>query len=229
MATVPPTKFGKLQFYEAHIDPWTNNAAAIGLGLPDIADLTTATNEARAAYNGLLIARDAAKAATLNFTDKVATMHGAPGLGSDMIDTIRNFAQSTDDDNVYVLAQIPAPGTPGAVGPPGIPFDFRVGLLQDGSTELTWKCNNPVGARGTVYEIFRADSGNPMAFLNTAGSKSYTDSTLPSNSSPVTYRVTGIRSTLRGNPGQFTVQFGAGGAVQVNNDNADGGDLNIAA
>ena len=229
MATVPASKFGKLQFYEAHIDPWTNNAAAIGLDLPDVANLTTATTEARAAYDALLIARDAAKAATLNFTDKVATMHGAPGYGSDMIDTIRNFAQTTDDDNVYVLAQIPAPGTPGAVGPPGTPYDFRVSLLQDGSTELKWKSNNPVGARGTVYEIMRSDAGGPMTFVAAAGAKTYIDSTLPTNSSPVTYRITGIRSTLRGNPGQFTVQFGAGGGLQVSTETTGGGDLGLAA
>ncbi len=229
MAITPNSRIGKIQFYEARLTPWTDNAAAIGLDLPDVAALTAATTEARAAYDAHLAAQAAAKAATLSFYEKVATMHSAPGLGSDMIDTIKNFAKTTDDDNVYVLAQIPAPGTPGVVPPPGTPFDFRVSLLQDGSTELKWKCNNPVGGRGTVYEIMRSDAGGPMAFLNTAGAKTYIDTTLPVNSSPVTYRITGVRSTLRGNPGQFTVQFGAGGGVQVSNDNTSEGNLGLAA
>jgi len=46
----------------------------------------------------------------------------APGLGSDMIDTIKNFAQTTDDPNVYTLAQIP---------PPADLSELRQGLTGD--------------------------------------------------------------------------------------------------
>jgi hypothetical protein len=69
-------------------------------------------------------------------------MHNGPGAGADMIQAIRNHAESKNDPNVYVLAQIPAPATPGVTPPPGTPFDFTVGLLQNGALELKWKCNN---------------------------------------------------------------------------------------
>jgi hypothetical protein len=37
------------------------------------------------------------------------------------------------------------------------------------------------------------------------------DDTLPIASAPVTYQITAVRSTARGNPAQYTVNFGTGG------------------
>jgi hypothetical protein len=37
------------------------------------------------------------------------------------------------------------------------------------------------------------------------------DDTLPIASAPVTYQITAVRSTARGNPAQYTVNFGIGG------------------
>ena len=227
MSIVPQSRIGKVQFYEAHLTPWTNNAANIGLELPAVAALTTATQEARAAYDAMLAARDASRAATQAFYAKVSVMHAAPGLGSDMIDSIKNYAQTTGDPNVYTLAQIPPPAPPGVVGPPGTPFDFRVGLRQDGSVELKWKCNNPSGAGGTVYEILRSVGGGAMQFVDNAGEKTFIDETVPANSGPVTYQITGVRTTVRGDPAQFTMQFGTGESAQGGAEGAGG--LSMAA
>ncbi|MDQ7014102.1 MAG: hypothetical protein Q9O74_09430 [Planctomycetota bacterium] len=210
MSIVPRSRLGKVEFYEIRISPWATNAAAIGLDVGDVTALGTATGAARVAYNEMIAARTASKAATQNFYDMVSTMHSSPGFGSDMIDTIKNFAQTTNDPNVYTLAQIPGPTPPGVVGPPGTPFDFRVALLQDGSVELKWKSSNPAGATGTVYEIFRSIDGAAMTYVDTVGEKVFTDTTLPNGCGPVTYRVTGVRSTVKGDPGQFTVQMGTG-------------------
>jgi len=53
-----------------------------------------------------------------------------------MIDTIRLWAETKNDLNVYTLAQIPPPATPGTTPPPGTPFEFTVGLLQNGALAL---------------------------------------------------------------------------------------------
>ena len=37
------------------------------------------------------------------------------------------------------MPQIPPPAQGGTTPPPGTPFDFAVGLLQDGSLQLKWK------------------------------------------------------------------------------------------
>jgi hypothetical protein len=214
MGVVPDSRLGKLQFYEAHAlpgGPWASNAEAIGLTPASVTALGSLTTAARDAYNAAEAARQAAKAATLAFYEAVRAMHNGPGAGADMIRAIRNFAETKGNPNVYVLAQIPAPATPGATPPPGTPFSFRVELLQNGALQLKWKCNNPSGTQGTIYEVRRAVGGGGFTFIGAVGKKSFLDETLPSGATPVTYQVTAVRSTARGNPAQFTVHFGIGG------------------
>lgn len=211
MGVVPNDRLGKIEFYEAHLTPWTSNAAAIGLTPASVTALSGLVTAARANYNAHLAAQAAAKAATQKFYDSVRAMHSGPGAGSDMIETIKVYAQTKNDPNVYVLAQIPPPAQGGPTPPPGTPFDFAVGLLQDGSLELKWKCSNPAGTQGTIYEVKRQLNGGTMQFVGATGVKTFVDDTLPSGATPVTYQITAVRSTARGNPAQFIVNFGMGG------------------
>ncbi|MDQ7013265.1 MAG: hypothetical protein Q9O74_05130 [Planctomycetota bacterium] len=55
---------------------------------------------------------DIAQDTTQSYYDAIAAMHSGPNAGSDLIDTIKNFAQATDDPNVYTLAEIPPPAPP---------------------------------------------------------------------------------------------------------------------
>jgi hypothetical protein len=64
---------------------------------------------------------------------------------------------------------------------------------------------------GTIYEVKRAAGGGSMEFVGASGVKTFTDDTLPMGASPVTYQITAVRSTARGNPAQFVVNFGTGG------------------
>jgi hypothetical protein len=155
MGVVPDNRVAKIEFYEAHLTPWTTNAAGIGLLPASVTALGALTTAARANYNAHLAAQAAAKAATQKFYDSVRAMHSGAGAGADMIQTIKTYAQTKNDPNVYVLAQITPPAQGGTTPPPGTPFDFTVGLLQDGSLELKWKCSNPSGTVGTIYEVKR--------------------------------------------------------------------------
>jgi len=232
MGIVPDTRLGKIEFYEAHAlagGPWASNAAGIGLLPAAVTSLGTLTTQARAAFNAAEAARQAAKAATQNFHDKVRALHSNPGAGQDMIDTIKTYAQTKNDPNVYVLAQIPAPAIPGTTPPPGTPFEFTVGLLQNGSLELKWKCNNPSGTQGTIYEVMRKIGSGNFVFVGATGAKLFTDDTLPSGSAPVAYQITAVRSTSRGNPAQFTVNFGIGGPGLTIASITDGGAMKMAS
>lgn len=212
MGIVPDTRLGKIEFYEAHISPWTTNAVAIGLTAGSVTALGTLTTNARKAFDAAEAARQAAKTATQAYYDAVRAMHSGPGAGADMIELIKNKAQTTNNPSVYTLAQIPPPATPGTTPPPGLPFDFTVGLLQNGALELKWKCNNPSGTQGTVYEVKRRTGATgAFGYVGSTGVKAFTDDTVAAGSPSVTYQVTAIRSTQRGNPGQFTVSFGVGG------------------
>lgn len=209
MSIVPDTRLGKVGFYEAHITPWTDNAAAIGLAPLQMDGFTPLVTAARAAYDAMVAARDASKAATLDFYNKVSEMHSGPGAGADIIREIKNHAQSTDDPNVYVLAQIPAPAPPSPAPAPGTPFDFSVSLLQNGALELRWKCSN--AASGVIYEVRRSIAGAAFTFVGSSGERSFVDESLPAGASPATYQITAVRSTAKGSPAQFTVSFGGAG------------------
>lgn len=232
MSVVPESRLGKIQFYESHTlagGPWATNAVAIGLLPTSVTTLGTLTMQARAAYNAAEAARQAAKTATQNLYDKVRALHSGPGAGQDMIDTIRLWAETKNDLNVYTLAQIPPPATPGTTPPPGTPFEFTVGLLQNGALALKWKCNNPSGTQGTIYEVKRKIGSGAFNFVGASGVKTFTDETLPNGSAPATYQVTAVRSTSRGNPAQFTVNFGIGGPGLTIASITEGGAMKIAA
>ena len=82
-------------------------------------------------------------------------------------------------------------------------------LLQDGSLKLKWKCNNPANTQGTTYEVFRKVAGQGgFGYVGGSGIKEFVDDTLPAGSEGVTYQLTAVRSTKRGLPAQFNVNFG---------------------
>ncbi|VAX40710.1 hypothetical protein MNBD_PLANCTO03-464, partial [hydrothermal vent metagenome] len=226
MGVLPDSRIQQIEWFEQRLAAWMSNTAAIGLTPAQVSQLQGELAAARADYMTAQQARNDSKSATVGFHASSDTLVDD---GRDLIKTIKAFAEATNDPNVYVLADVPPPAPPGVVPPPGTPFDFRVSLLQDGAIELGWKCNNPTGGGGTVYEIKRSEAGGPMAFINNTGAKSFVDNTVPANSGPVTYQITAVRSTLSGNPAQFTVQFGAGGTNQNNNADSGDGELGIAA
>lgn len=213
MRTTPDTRIGKIEFYEAHLSPWAAAGGAIGLSIGSITAQAARVAAARAAYDAHIAAEAAARAATAAFTEAVRAMHADPGAGADMIAAIRTHAQATDDPEVYTLAQIPPPKTPATMPPPGTPTAFGVELLADGAVALSWKCKNPRGAEGTVYEVLRRVGGGAFAFVGLSGAKSFTDAAIPAGTGEVTYQVTAVRSTTRGSPARFTVRFGVGAAA----------------
>lgn len=67
-----------------------------------------------------------------------------------------------------------------------------------------------------MYEVKGRDgtgTGAAFNYVGSTGTKNFTDDTVVAGGvgGSVTYQVTAIRSTQRGNPGQFTVSFGVGG------------------
>lgn len=218
MGVFPDSRLGKIEFYENHLEAWAANAAQIGLVPAAVSSLASLTGDARERYQLAEQARQAAKSATQAYYDAVRLMHSGPGNGADMVARIKNFAQSTNNPTVYTLAQIPPPADPSTVPPPGTPFDFVIGLLQSGALEIRFKCVNPTNSVGTIYEIRRkigTSMSAPFEFVGATGARRFTDETLTAaavtaGGGAVGYQITAVRSTTRGNPGQFTVSFGVG-------------------
>lgn len=234
MPIVPATRTGKLRFYESHLGRWAGVAPAIGLRVDDVAAVSDLAVQARAAYNAMIRARQAAESATLAFHNAIGALHQGPAGftgtaedvgtlgGAALVAAIKAHAKATGDANIYALAGIDPPAGGSPIGPPGKPMRFDVELQAGGALVLTWRCDHPRGARGTVYEVARAIGGGPAVRLACIGEKRFVDGSLPGSaaSAPggVTYQVTAVRSTKRGPMAAFTVQFGrsaAGGGIRA--------------
>ncbi len=224
MGVVPSTRIGKIEFYESHLQAWATNAAAIGLDPAAVLAFQTLVTNARSAYLDAEMKREASKAATLTFHDDTDTMSK---VGSALLSTIRAYADTTDNPGVYALAQIPAPATPGPVPPPGQPYELSVGLAATGALALRWKCDNPSGATGTVYEVQRRIGTGPFQFVEVAGERAFEDVTIPAGSSNIVYQITAVRGKARGPAAQFLVNFGVGGAASVTA--IEDGEIKLAA
>ncbi len=213
MSIVPDTRIGKIEFYEAHVPAWRANAAAIGLTEEQVALLEADTADARADFHGQKQAQNAARAATVAFHHSTARMHER---GAALLRTIKNLAETSGDPGVYALARIPPPAAPGPTATPGTPFALHVDLLATGALVLSWKCPNPSGTCGTMYEVQRQiGDAAPFAYVGATGSKTFIDDTLPAGSGSVTYQITAIRSTARGLPARFPVCLGVGEGVRA--------------
>jgi hypothetical protein len=212
MAVVPSKQIEKVQYYQDHIAPFTTNATAIGITTTEVTDLDTKATAARAAYDAQQAAKQAAKTATEAFDNAANAMSVA---GAAIIKKIRAKAEQTGNPAVYTLAQIPAPPTPTAKPAPGKPTDLTVQLNGNGSLMLKWKCPNPPGTSGTLYQIFRAVGAGEFVYLGGSGQKSFQDNTVPAGATKLTYQIQAVRSTAVGEFAQFIINFGtnAGGGM----------------
>lgn len=213
MSTVPAKTADRITWYENRNSTWFANAVAIGTSTTTVAALGSLTLSARNAYNAQQVAQDTAKSATITLHDSMQALQSA---GSDVIKQIKTKASIVGGNSIYALADIPSPATPTPVGPPGMPTNFVATINPDGSLYFKWKCANPTGSTGTTYQILRQANGETgFTFVGSTGNKFFTDSTLPADSAPLTYKITAVRSTSQGTPNEFTVKFGLSGGTMT--------------
>lgn len=209
MRVVPKKLVESIQFYEQHIQPFTTNATAIGLAAGEVTDLADKTEAARAAYQAREALRQQTEAATLALRDAVRAMNLA---GAALLKKIRAKAEQVGGNSVYTLAEIPGPAIPAPVGAPGTPYRFHVTLKPDGTLAIDWKCDNPRGCNGVIYQIYRrTDPSAEWSYVGGAGRRKWIDTTLPAGAATVMYRIVGVRSTSIGDGGEFIVNFGVNG------------------
>src|SRR5258705_3241643 len=176
MRVLPPPRVGRVQFCGRHTPPFTANAVAIGTTTTAVTDLQTKTVAARAAFNAQQEAQNAAKSATNTYNLAVRAMTDAV---ADILKQVKTKA-ALSGDAVYSLADVPVPATPSPKPPPGTPTDFVVTLNPDGSLNLKWKCPNPTGAAGTMYQVSRRTGlSGPFTPIGNSGTRSFVDATVP--------------------------------------------------
>jgi len=149
-------------------------------------------------------------------------------MASDLAKIIEGTPSVTDQQKIdlglnvrKVPAPKPAPGTPG---------QFRVELFADGTIEVGWKCQNPAGAGGTMYQIWRRiGASGEFTYLGGTGNKKWHDQTIPAGSSQVTYKIQAVRSTAAGAWVECNVNFGVSTSGQMTASVTEGTPVQLAA
>ncbi len=227
MGVLPGSRIDRIEWFEQRLAAWLLNASDIGLSLPQVSQLQGEISAARIAYNNAQQARNDSRSATVGFYDAEGVMTDD---GRDLISTIKAYAETTDDPNVYVLANVPPPADPTPIGAPGMPTDITTTLNNIGHLILTWKATNASASTGAYFELSRRLDGEAsFTLLGTTGTKDFTDVTVPLGTAQATYVITPKRGELTGDPSnQVVVQFG----VNVSGASSEGageGGLNMAA
>ena len=110
-----------------------------------------------------------------------------------------------------MLSSVPPPPIPTAVPPPGTPYRFKATLKATGAVEMSFKCDNPAGSQGTIYQIYRAIGDAEPIYLGGTGTRKFADLTLPAGTAVATYSIQAVRSTAVGEVAEFLVKLGVGG------------------
>jgi hypothetical protein len=156
-------------------------------------------------------AQAAAESATILLKEAMDAM---ASQGASMLMQIRAKA-GMSGESVYSLASISPPAKGSPVGEPGKPSRFEFSIDDLGALRMTWKCKNPRGSAGTMYQVYReVDGSGEMAFIGTTGKKQFMDATVPQGAKQIVYKVRAMRSTKVGQSATFNVSFGVDRAVR---------------
>lgn len=213
MSVIPNGRSEAIDWFTNRLAAWQADPTGIGLTEALVNELASATASASSARTAAEQANDAKLAASQTYRNQTDAMRE---IGVGLVQKIRGFAKATGDESVYATALLPDPATPEPTPAPGTPYDFDITLLQDGSVELAFRCDNPGNVAGVTYDVWRQDEPQgSFNYLLTAGERRFTDDTVPAGTAVATYRVQARRSTQAGGPALFAVRFGVGGNGQA--------------
>ncbi len=213
MANFEGSRRQKLEWMEARITQWQSNALAIGISAAQATNVKNAAVTCRTEFNDAEAARAAAKNATVEFYTASNTMNG---LARDLIATIKAFAETTNNPNVYALASIDPPAPPTPVPAPSVPTDFNGSVSPGGVVTLTWKATPSGASSGIFFLVERKRAGEP-AWIAMGGTaeKAFIDPNPMLSTGIVQYRVKAARAEAASDWSSF-VSFdlaGGGGSV----------------
>jgi hypothetical protein len=222
MPILPSSRIERVEFFESRMSQWSSAATQIGLSTSLMSVLSAQTSAARAAYQAMVAAHNAAAAATQGFYSACATM---TETGADYIKTIKSFSATTNNPGVYQIAQLPPPKTPSVQPPPATPANLTATLLNNGAIELAWEGAIKNGVACSVWRKLNSEANFTQIGMVT-GEKRYIDANLPIGAaSGVQYQVQAHRTGLDSEFSEpIAVRFGA-----ASENGESEGDLKIAA
>lgn len=200
---IPNGRNALLDFYEAHAGKWAASAEVIGLTPELAAAVVSRAAEAAEAREALIALRNQTKMATVAFNDKIEALRSTGGAA---VATIRAFAEATNNNEVYIAAEVSPAADPSPPPPPEAPSRLIATPSATGTITLTIKGSV---ARNGSFDIERSIDGGPYTFVRNMRAKVWTDEAVPMNAGAITYRVFGVRQDRRSvEAATARVQFG---------------------
>jgi hypothetical protein len=204
---VPITQQGAIDFFATRAPTWAANQASIGISATQVVDIDAKVTAAQTKLAAAQAARVASKTATLELKDALNDMRG---FGGDLIKTIRTFAETTDDANVYTLSDIPPVSPPTPAGPPDQPTELAASILLPFGIGLSWKGSVSQSAYFAVWRRLQGEVSFTM--IDTTKDKAFEDRTLPDATASVEYYIAAIRDTFTVNSSTLSIQIGSNAA-----------------
>lgn len=181
----------------------TASPVSYGVSVGAAADYAAKNTAWRAAYEAAITPETRTKAKVAAKNNQKAIIKAAASALAKIIDG----GAATDEQKIELGLNVRA--IPSARPAPGQPNAFKASLVPgEAALEITWKCSNPAGTQGTIYQVYRQTTPGQWIHLGDAGVRNFLDATVPANMSQVTYKVRGLRSTVAGAWGTFVVTFG---------------------
>lgn len=214
---IPTTIPAFIDWCTSHAPLWASNSTLIGVSSAQATAFTTLVTNLNKAAGTADTARDASKSATLLLGNAIDAAHASAAL---LVSTIKNYAESTHNMDVYGLAAISPANPPSPAATPVAPTKFGATINPDGTLTVNWKVAQPTGIFGVNYLVSRRLNGSdgPFTFVGSEGAnKSFTDTTLPVGVDKVEYIVQPKRGMDFGPQSDvFSVQFGSvGGGMSI--------------
>jgi hypothetical protein len=208
--TVPETQQATIDFFSARVADWAKAPAAIGLSAATVAAVSARLAEARAALAAAQAARVAAMAATLVLRQAMDELRR---VGGDAVKTIRVYAESTGDTQVFVDAQIPPVSPPTPTAPPAAPTRLAATILAPFGVGLSWRGRT---GGGVMFGVWRRIGGaGDFTLIDITRARRYEDTTLPAGTGRVDYYIAAHRGAFRANSAAIAVSIAGGGGQAV--------------
>jgi hypothetical protein len=212
MPVLPKTDRTLIDWVELRTDLWKADPASIGLDGSEVTELIGLLAAAAAAEEAADLARAEAQAQTLRLHTEAEALRAQ---AASMVATIKAFAETQDDPEVYAAAHLPPDRPKSPLGPPAAPQITSAVLHPDGTVRLKWKASRKGGTFFQVYRTLTAldgTVGSPTLLASTTD-KFWTDQDLPSGLRGVQYYLIARRTGgVSGRSGLGTLQFGSDGA-----------------
>ncbi len=183
-----------IQWFADRAASWAADPTGIGLTAAQVADLVAFLNVAQTGSDNAIAARIASRDATVVFHEGADTLRD---FGADLIKTIKAYAETTNDPNVYAAASVPPPSGPTPTGPPEVPTEVTASINGFGYVFIEWKASRAVGTQFILQRQLTPVDGPPSAwtYAGSSTTNDYTDTTVPTGFASVSYRVYAQRAS----------------------------------